>query len=95
MNGAGVSPTGDWKFSEEPCRLQEEEEGFGWGGGGRCMCLNCLWVTSGTSLLKTKNIFFFIIKVFAKNVFSPRLGSFSGGHVWGSCIQVVLSGPQT
>lgn len=39
MNGAGVSPTGDWKFSEEPCRLQEEEEGFGWGGGGRCMCL--------------------------------------------------------
>lgn len=32
MNGAGLSPTGDWKFIGEPgCRK-------GW-GGGPCVCL--------------------------------------------------------
>lgn len=62
MNGAGLSPTKDWKCSGEPgCRR------IGGGGGGPCMCLCTVYGSHRVHLFKNqKRLFLYHQGFFAK-----------------------------
>lgn len=96
MNGAGVSPTGDWKFSKEPCRRRRRGLG-GVVGVAVCVCELLMGHIGYISFKNQKHLFLYHQGFRKKRLLTPsglilggpRVGKlYPSGSFWTSNLKV-------